>query len=104
MNNIEDNYITSKDYDLLYELLMKDCNLVGFVDYKYFNDDKVYRDVVKIRHYKENDCHGAVKISSRGISFDSGVFYMNNPEKNKEVFLKDCISNNLSFITPSTVI
>lgn len=96
MNNIEDNYLVSKDYDLLWKLVKEENkSLVVFIDYKSNGDPRYWRDVAKIQHKEEK----YIFISARGIGY-SGWGYCNQPDLKQ--FKEFCKENNLSFIAPKT--
>ncbi len=78
----------SKDYNLLFDLVMDGNVIPVFVDY-FFTDKILTRDVcwVKTLEY------------SRDIDFGvRGMSYMQSPKKRKE-FKQRCESLNLEFIT-----
>lgn len=82
-------YITSKDYEELWNLALH-TSVVCFVDdfnKVYFN--KVSRDIARSCTYSKS-----VEISARGFTYISA--------EEKEDFKRQCINSNLEFIDPKT--
>lgn len=89
-------YALSKDFDKLYDLICEGNTVVGFVDYKFQLDGKVFRDVCKITRYKENN----INIGARGMrygSVDDFDLYLDTHTE-RSVFISVCIYCNLEWI------
>lgn len=95
-DDIESNYQTSKDYDLLWKLSKEqNKSIVVFVDYSYQDIPEASRDIAKLRSRD-----GYINISARGIEY-SPWYYSYQPDL--EEFKKFCGKINLSFIEPTQV-
>ncbi len=78
----------SKDYDLLFDLVMDGNVIPAFVDYN-FNKELICRDVCSV---KTLEYSSDIDFGVRGMS------YMQSPKERKE-FKQRCESLNLEFIT-----
>ena len=97
-------YTTSRDYDLLLQLMPKH-RLVCFVDYHFHGDarnEPPCRDVCATRYEPGNpdSIHESMRLpylaaQSRGIGYAGGLHL--SPEE----FKKDCAKVNLEFILPN---
>lgn len=92
-------YKLSKNYEELFDLLSKGHTVVGFADYRSFNDDRLTgRDVCQIvRRAAWN-----ISFFCRGISYGN-VFDVCNPKgwSEKDVFIAECKAINAEFIPPN---
>ena len=88
-------YKLSQDYEKLHKLINEGFIAAGFVDYKYPNDEKIYRDICKI----EKHCENRIIIGSRGFGY-GGVwpFEVTITNNEKDIFIRSCKSINLGWI------
>jgi hypothetical protein len=95
MNKIE-GYKTSKDYELLCEL-MKKASVICIVDCtKCFDSQGVARDVARTSYLKPSCLTEIYAILSRDVDY----FWA----ENKDWFIRQCIKYNVEFIEPTEVI
>jgi len=91
------NYKTSKDYETLFELMLKQ-RVIVFVEYKPNIVDVASTAVKPIIEYSDGDIDYNFSISSRGIEYFRS--YGRNFEECKDSFIKQCKEFNVEFIEP----
>jgi hypothetical protein len=87
MNKIE-GYKTSKDYELLFQLMQK-SSIICMVDYLNYLGESNKKDIAQTFYSEDNFC----RICARGITYVWG--------ENKEHFIRECIKSNVEFIEPT---
>ena len=95
MNNIEDNYLVSRDYDLLWKLVKRENkSLVVFIDWKYSAVTVYSRSTAIITKVKDS-----ILIKAKDIEMTD---WNTHSKVRIQEFKRFCASNNLSFIPPKT--
>lgn len=92
MEKLSKRYLTSTNYDLLFEL-MQDQRVVCFVNYKDYKkgeDGYILQDICQTQAVKRDTMF---EISARGYSYISAF--------DKEEFIEQCKTSCLEFIEPN---
>lgn len=90
-------YKLSKDYELMYDYLIKGNDIFCLVDYDFFRDNREpIRDVCRCRRFDEY----SIDFGARGICYGDVRNFHKKEGTEKELFISQCKRMNLEWVEP----